>query len=167
MAETLGTLAERVTGGLFQNLLSHEAGAFSGDIEAVHNMRVTSRRLRVVLSNFAVCFEPEQRRQLRGLLARLADILGTVRDLDVMIELLELRRQEFPESQRKAIGALLRRYQTRRSHRRRELQQYFQGSEYLALKAGIGDLFSAGQNAVSLEKEPDGKSLQGEKSFGA
>lgn len=177
MAEKLRTLAESVTSELFQSLLAQEAGAFSGDIEAVHDMRVISRRLRVVLSNFAVCYLPEGRRQARTLLAGLADALGAVRDLDVMIELLKTRRAEFPADQQQAIGRLLRRYQSRRLHQRKQLQHYLQGADYALLKtefslmlrmppsSSLAEITQASSVSNSMESEADGKGIQGEEGF--
>ncbi len=70
----------------FERMLLHEPGSRLGeDIEAVHDMRVTTRRLR---SAFRI-FEPYYRRKaLRPLLRNLrktARCLGRVRDLDVFI----------------------------------------------------------------------------------
>lgn len=171
MSEKLTTLAERVTSGLFQSLLAQEAGAFSGDIEAIHDMRVISRRLRVVLSNFAVCHLPEGRRRVRTLLAELADALGSVRDLDVMIELLKMRRAEFPADQQQAIGRLLRRYQSRRGRQRKQLQRYLQGRDYALLKTEFSlmlrmplisspaEITQAPSVSNTMESETDGKGI--------
>ena len=55
------------------------------DIEAVHKMRVASRRLRAVLDAFEPCADPKLFKNVNRQVKELADRLGTVRDTDVMI----------------------------------------------------------------------------------
>ncbi len=101
--ETLAEFAGRVLDSLCQTIVSFETGASTGDVEAVHAMRVSSRRLRAGLSNFAVCLSRDFRRSLRKEINTLADTLGRVRDLDVMIEALDQLQQEQPASRRATI----------------------------------------------------------------
>ena len=58
------------------------------DAENVHRMRVASRRLRVGLEFFAVCFEAHELKQAQQQLRRLTRTLGAVRSLDVNLDLL-------------------------------------------------------------------------------
>jgi CHAD domain-containing protein len=61
-----------------------EAGARAGEVEAVHQMRVQTRRLRAILRLFAPKLEDAALvRSLRDRLRTLAGALGAVRDLDV------------------------------------------------------------------------------------
>src|SRR5262245_48082602 len=78
-------LARQIFTDFHQTIIFHESGSLAGDVESVHDMRVAVRRLRVALSNFAVCAPKEVRKRLRSILENLADALGGVRDLDVMI----------------------------------------------------------------------------------
>ncbi|HEX8102328.1 MAG TPA: CHAD domain-containing protein [Solirubrobacteraceae bacterium] len=57
----------------------------TGDIERVHAMRVTSRRLRAVLEVFAPCFDKAAHSDVLRDVKRLADALGERRDPDVHI----------------------------------------------------------------------------------
>src|SRR5262245_52298464 len=83
--ESIEKLAKRIFTDLHQTIILHESGSLDGDVESVHDMRVTVRRLRVALSNFAVCVSKEGRDRLKSRLENLAVALGGVRDLDVMI----------------------------------------------------------------------------------
>src|ERR1051326_7444370 len=87
--ESITQVAKRILAESHQAILSHEEGILNRDAEAVHDMRVASRRLRVALSNFAVCCEPRERRRMAALLGKLADALGRVRDLDVLVSALK------------------------------------------------------------------------------
>ena len=57
----------------------------TSDIERVHAMRVTSRRLRAVLEIFAPCFPKAEYRDVLRDVKQLADALGLRRDPDVHI----------------------------------------------------------------------------------
>jgi CHAD domain-containing protein len=58
------------------------------DVEAVHRLRVTSRRIRVGLRMFSELFPDAERRQCCRQLRRLTRMLGAVRTLDVNIRVL-------------------------------------------------------------------------------
>src|SRR5262249_22598989 len=88
--------AVEVFNELLRSIMAQEEGARNGDVEAIHDMRVAIRRLRVALSNFACCLLPEDSLGVRLQLKALADALGKVRDLDVMIEALKKMLNERP-----------------------------------------------------------------------
>jgi CHAD domain-containing protein len=59
------------------------------DIEAVHDMRVASRRLRTAMQTFKPCFAGKRVRGHYATIKSLADMLGEVRDRDVLVAELE------------------------------------------------------------------------------
>src|SRR5215211_7876434 len=68
-------------------LFRHEAGVRTGeDPEAVHQARVATRRLRSTLRTFSSLLDPDWTDRLRDELKWLADLLGQVRDTDVLLE---------------------------------------------------------------------------------
>src|SRR5262247_3304954 len=105
--EFVEQLAEQVFNDLHQTIISHESGSLDGDVEAVHDMRVTVRRLRVALSNFAVCVPKEDRKRLKSRLENLADALGGVRDMDVMIAVMKASLSSRSIRERSAISVLI------------------------------------------------------------
>jgi triphosphatase len=130
----LAQYSNRIFRDLHQTVLKYEKSVREGDVEGIHDMRVTIRRLRVAMSNFAVCIPREERRAFRSKLEGLADALGGVRDLDVMISRLGrlLSRREDPE--RRTLAPLARRLKARRRSRMRRLRAYLDGDEFAAFK---------------------------------
>lgn len=73
-----------------ETLFEHEEGTRKGeDAEALHDMRVASRRLRAAMTIFAPCFPRRRFKPLQQETAAITRALGAVRDTDVMLE--ELR----------------------------------------------------------------------------
>jgi CHAD domain-containing protein len=62
--------------------------ARAGDADAVHDLRVAIRRLSRCLRTFAQFYPGHSWKKMRSRLADLMDACGTVRDLDIAIELL-------------------------------------------------------------------------------
>ncbi len=77
----------------FHKMWAHHEGVLHGDVEAVHDMRVGSRRLRAALDVFAAAFPGAEFHRLHGETGRLTDELGAVRDHDVMLERLRRLRR--------------------------------------------------------------------------
>jgi triphosphatase len=91
---SVGAVAFAVLRRHLGSMLAHEAGTRLGeDTEQLHDMRVATRRLRAALALFAGVL-PGHARRMRGELGWLADVLGTVRDLDVQLERLDSWRVE-------------------------------------------------------------------------
>ena len=119
---------------LHEAIVAQEAGVYAGEVEAVHDMRVAIRRYRVALSNFAVVMSREDRRRLKVRLEALANALGAVRDLDVLIGLLEQSLPNRPPEELPPTQSLIKRFRERRRRRFRQLIGYLRGVEYAAWK---------------------------------
>jgi len=132
--ESVEQLARQVFTDLHQTIIFHESGSLAGDVDSVHDMRVAVRRLRVALSNFAVCVPKEDRKRLRLRLENLADALGGVRDMDVMIVALKTSPTPRPDQEKSAVSALIGRLRARRRSRLRALMKYLGGEEYGGFK---------------------------------
>jgi CHAD domain-containing protein len=90
----------------FGTFLANEAGTRLGDdIEALHDMRVATRRLRAAMSAFAP-FCPPRLQPFRDQFGWVAALLGEVRDLDVQIERMAEWRAGFNEAQAHALDSL-------------------------------------------------------------
>lgn len=95
-------------GQQLDELLDNLSGTRAGDdIEALHDMRVASRRLRAALSVFAPVFPPKKFAPLEKRVAQITDALGAVRDADVQIEFLQKQRDKAPEDERPGLDALI------------------------------------------------------------
>lgn len=110
-------LAERLDTLLAQT----DAVRAGDDPEAVHDMRVATRRLRAVL-DAAEPFSKRKpfRRQYRTVKA-LADALGAVRDRDVTLEFLRERLGAAPEDERPGLEGLIGALRGQREGQREEL----------------------------------------------
>ena len=88
-ALTVRQAASRIVARQVRELVRWEKPTRRGDDpEAVHQMRVQTRRLRAALALFGAVLRPPKRAD-RARLRWLARVLGRVRDLDVVIALLE------------------------------------------------------------------------------
>ena len=77
------------------------------DIERVHAMRVSSRRLRAVLEIFERAFPAGDWRPVLDDVKALADALGARRDPDVQIEHFEALRGELAEDEQAGLELIL------------------------------------------------------------
>jgi len=157
--QTFAQFAEAILKGLHESLMSFEAPAKTGDSDAVHDMRVTSRRMRVALSNFATCLPRDYRKEVRTGLSTLADTLGKVRDLDVMLEEINRILPDQPVSRRPTIEKLKGRVRTRRKFHFKRLIEYLASAEYRALKAQL-KLIPLKIGEVVQEKHGEGSQSQ-------
>ena len=74
----------------------------SDDIEYVHKMRVTSRRLRAALPLFRVCFPGKEFKQWANQLKKITRQLANARDLDVQIAFIEQYTKKLKTATEKA-----------------------------------------------------------------
>lgn len=91
------------------------------DIEALHDMRVASRRLRAALSVFAAAFPPKPFAAIEKEVARVTDALGAVRDGDVQIEFMRGVAEKAPESEKVGLRAFVQHLERQRDHDRVDL----------------------------------------------
>ena len=100
-------------------MMSHLEGTRQGDdIEALHDMRVASRRLRAALSVFAAAFPPKPFAIIEKEVAKTTDALGAVRDGDVQIEFMQAAIDAAPESEKVGLQAFTDHLKHERDHER-------------------------------------------------
>jgi CHAD domain-containing protein len=89
-------------------LLKHDVGARTGaDVEDVHQMRVSVRRMRATLKAARPLLDAEWSDGLRGELGWLGRSLGPVRDLDVLLPRLRGLAADLTPDEQAAAGRLL------------------------------------------------------------
>jgi triphosphatase len=150
VALSVAELARSALSAQVAALLEHEPGVRVGeDIEAVHQMRVATRRLRAALSLFGDV-TPGDAEALRGELGWLADRLGAVRDLDVQLAALGQVAEELlatPE----AVSPVRGWFEARRATDRDELMECLDSARFAALLGSLAALVS-----VEVEEWPEG-----------
>ncbi|CEK15425.1 hypothetical protein CWRG_01154 [Chthonomonas calidirosea] len=116
------TFAAQALAHRLSRMLSYFDGVLNGkDPEAVHQMRVWSRRARVVFELFANCFDEKDFKELSKELRRITRALREARDLDVMLERLQREQESLPTSQRAGIQQLCEQLTQRRAQKQREV----------------------------------------------
>lgn len=89
-------------------LVRHEAGARTGaDVEDVHQMRVSVRRMRAALAAARPMLDREWSDGLRAELGWLGRALGPVRDLDVLLPRLRGLAADLPAAEQAAVERIL------------------------------------------------------------
>lgn len=113
-------------------MLAAEPGARLGEgTEGVHKMRVATRRMRAAWRVFDGAYPGRVARRHVAELREVAQALGTVRDLDVMLERLAAYRERLAsDEQRAALEPLVTEWRHNRAAARRELLDLLQGAAY-------------------------------------
>lgn len=118
---TAQQVVHRAIAASVARLLANDPGVRLGeDPEAVHQARVATRRLRSDLRTFRALVDEQWANELRDELRWLADVLGVVRDADVMLERLHAKAAMLRDLERDAAEHLL---DDLRDHRARALDQ--------------------------------------------
>ena len=100
-------------------MLAREAGTREGiQAEELHAMRVATRRQRAAWRVFGSSFRPARTKRYRDGLREIASRLGSVRDLDVLLEAADVYRADLPGTEQRALEPLLRDWQGRRDDAR-------------------------------------------------
>lgn len=100
------------------------------EIEAVHSLRVATRRLRATLRLVAPVGPARALRAHGKVIGRLARCAGAVRDRDVLLADLAARAPELPEQLQPSFQALQTALQAERRAAHRELLAYFASEEH-------------------------------------
>lgn len=128
--EPFRTAAGKVVFTRFSEMMSFADAALEGrDIEGVHDMRVGSRRLRAALELFRDVFPSRRFGTMLKEIKHLADTLGQVRDLDVMIERLQSDMTDRPPSQQLVLREMIAEMQGEREGARAALRETVESLE--------------------------------------
>ena len=142
--ETLETCARQIIVNYFQQMMSYKAGAKAGsDIEFVHQMRVTSRRLRTAMDNFADCFPEKVFHKHYKKVKLITRTLGAVRDLDVLIARFEKELETLPEVEQADIRGLIAHLQQQHEAARRPMLTLFAKLEETGFESKFLTFFKA------------------------
>ena len=107
------------------------------DIEAVHKMRVASRRMRATLDAYQPCCEPKQFKKVYRTVQRVADMLGRARDTDVMLQGLHQRLENASSEEQAGVEWLIERLKAYRQQTQDALSVLLQGLDEDALQHDI------------------------------
>ena len=138
----------------FAALLEHEPGTRLGeDSEALHRMRVATRRLRATLALFAPAL-PARAAALHTPLEWLAGVLGAVRDVDVQLDRLASWRKEMDPRDAHALEALAAALRRRRVVARRRMLRALDSARYERFVARCSALLRGTAPRRGVAREP-------------
>lgn len=145
----------------YQDMLANEAGCRSGkDMEAVHDMRVAIRRLRVAFRLFGGYYRRGTVRKLEQELRSAGRALGAVRDLDVFNKSAVEYLQTVSRGQRDELDPLLADWQTRRQKAQKQLIGYLDGPDFKRLLNDLGAFLNTPGAAVEEKIPASGAAFQ-------
>lgn len=125
-------------------MLHHEPGVRDGsDIEELHQMRVSVRRMRAALKAARPLLDQAWSDDLRTELGRLGRALGPVRDLDVMIERLRGEVSALPPAEQAAGERLVAVLADDRVAARAQMLDELDSDRYAALRRRLGATVAA------------------------
>jgi CHAD domain-containing protein len=135
-------------------LFEHSNGVLdTSDIEAVHDMRVASRRLRAAIEIFEPCFPRKRiRRALKDVKA-LADALGERRDRDVSIAFLADFSEHVTAPDRRGIQMLSDQLRDEQDEANDALAPFVAEDRLALLRRSIAQLCAAARESARAEKE--------------
>jgi CHAD domain-containing protein len=150
--DTMSEAALKVLRFHLGRMQRREAGTRSGiDAEDLHDMRVATRRMRAAWRVFDGAFKAGKTKKLRRQLEAVADRLGAVRDLDVLIEGLEAYSLGMDEPLRPGLEPLLSVWRRQRSAARVQLIGELDSDRYASFLRDMTQFVEAGANsAVTL-----------------
>ena len=141
--ETLETCAQQIIMGYFCQMMSYKEGAKDGtDIEFVHEMRVTSRRLRAAMDNFADCFPEKPFKKHYKRVKAITRTMGSVRDLDVLITRFQKGLDTLSEVEQMDIRGLIEHLQHQRAEARKPMLMLFAKLEKINFETKFLRFFS-------------------------
>lgn len=140
----------------FERLLANEEGTREGqDIEALHDMRVATRRQRAAFRIVEPYFKRKAIRPFQAELKTLAGHLGAVRDLDVLIEAACSYQSGLDTEPASAFQSLLESWKQRRNFARETLLNYLTGGDYRAFKEAYGAFLAETRAGVKETVSPE------------
>lgn len=141
--ETLEICARQIIVNYFQQMMSYKEGAKVGnDIEFVHEMRVTSRRLRAAMDNFVDCFPEKAFNKHYKKIKSITRTLGAVRDLDVLIARFEKELDALSEVEQVDIRRFIENLQQEREEARKPMLTLFVKLEETGFETDFLKFFS-------------------------
>ena len=121
------------------------------DTEAVHKMRVASRRLRATLEAFEPCADPALFKVINRRVKKEADALGAVRDTDVMIAGLSNSMEEIASEEHAGVQWFIDRLHAYHQQEEQQLETELKQMDEDAIQQQVNDCIPKGA-------EQDGKS---------
>ena len=137
-----------ILGFHFDRFISNQAGTILGDdIEALHDMRVASRRLRVAVGLFGQYYDKKVIRRISKGLTKTGKNLGRVRDFDVLIEKMDHFLEDLPQEDIVDLVLFKDYLNSKRNICREKMLKFFQRKKYRKFTNQFDNFLNTGKNA--------------------
>ena len=124
--KSLEECARRIITTRLREMMSFKEGAIDGtDIEYVHDMRVSSRRLRAAMRNFSACFPKRKFKRHLKTVQNITSTMGDVRDLDILIDYFHKDVETLSEEEQIGVQNLIKHLQQEREESRKPMLKMF------------------------------------------
>lgn len=135
VTDPMGLAGRKVIALHFEAMLANEEGSRLGeDPEAVHDMRVATRRMRAAMRVFAESLESKRAKDVRDGLRDTARALGAVRDLDVLIGNVDDFRESLPADRQQGLPGMIEEWRVKRWKARKALIRHLDSKEFSSFK---------------------------------
>jgi CHAD domain-containing protein len=142
--DPIAEAARKVLAFHFQRMVYHEPGTRLGeDIEALHDMRVATRRMRAAFRLFSDYLNMEELAPIAKGLRRTGRILGAVRDLDVFWVKTQRYLELLPLGQPVDLDPLQAAWEAQRARGREEMLAYLESDRYARFKEQFDEFLQA------------------------
>jgi CHAD domain-containing protein len=122
--QPLNISLRRILRTRFAEMVSYEEGTLAGeDIEYLHSMRVSSRRVQAMMKIFRGAFPKRKFKHEYEQIRTLIRSLGAVRELDVFVAKLEAYRKNMQGADMRSLDLLIARQRSLQNKKRKEMIQ--------------------------------------------
>jgi CHAD domain-containing protein len=142
---------------LLQSLEANRRAILSGDEdpERLHQLRVSLRKMRVILSVFRGVFDENWRKERREHLKRLMAVTGPARDLDVALERLRAYAEGAEKEERRGVEAIIVFLEKRRDVGHRELLMHLENPVWSVETETLWRFVKGEENGAQTERGLD------------
>lgn len=141
----------------WNQLLESESPTREGDNpEALHEMRVATRRLRAAMRDLRVPLGKAALVPFVEDIHWLAQLLGSIRDLDVFLQWLKAYGGQAPTAERPWVDRVIGDRQTERAQRRAELIEALDSTRYKAFRERFSEFVKEKPSGAPKSKGPQG-----------
>jgi len=139
---------------LFAHMLAHEKGTRQGeDIEALHDMRVATRRMRAAFEVYGMAFDKKTLKPHLNGFRQTGRALGAVRDLDVFMEKARKYIADLPEEQHHGLDPLLGHWADQREAARAKMLAHLNSRAYAHFKHEFNIFLNTPEAGVLAQPE--------------
>ena len=129
--EPMAEAVRKILHSQFQVMVDSEAGSRKGkNIDAVHDMRVATRRMRAAFRLFGSYFRPKAIAGFKRDLRKTGRALGAIRDLDVFNREAQIYLETLPEERKDGLAPLFGQWERERGQARKTLIAFLDSKRY-------------------------------------